>query len=49
MGMETHIDNELVEVGGFLECDRGGMVRSSWVDGSEERIWKHSLRSRLRQ
>ena len=24
VGAETHIDNELEEVGGFLEGDRGG-------------------------
>ena len=40
VGAETHVDSELAEVRGFLEGDRRGLVRRSWVDGSEERIWK---------
>ena len=47
VGAETRIDNELAEVGGF-SGDRGGLVRRSWVDGSQERIWNPSLRIRLR-
>ena len=47
MEMETDVNNELVEVGGFVESDRG-LVRKSWVDGSEERMWKLSLRICLR-
>ena len=49
MGAETCVHNELVEVRGFFESDRGGLVRRSWVEGSEERMWKPSLRIRLRQ
>ena len=50
VGAETHVDNELAKVRGFSEGNRrGGLVRRSWVDGSEERIWKLSLRIRLRQ
>ena len=48
VGVKTHVNNELAEVGEFLEGDRGGLVRRSWVDGSEERIWKPSLRIHLR-
>ena len=48
-GVETRINNELVEVGGFRKMTEGSLVRRSWVDGSEERIWKPSLRIRLRQ
>ena len=40
VGAETHVDNELAKVRGFSEGDRRGLVRRSWVDGSEERIWK---------
>ena len=46
VGVETSIDNELMER--FLEGDRGGLLRRSWVDGFEERIWKPSLRICLR-
>ena len=35
------------EVGGYSEGDRGGLVRRSWIDGSEERIWDTSQRIRL--
>ena len=45
---ETHVHNELVEVGGFRKVTEEGLVRRSWVDGSEERIWKPSLRIHLR-
>ena len=31
-------------LGGFRKMTDGGSVRRSWVDGSEERIWKPSLR-----
>ena len=48
VGAETGVDNELAEVGRFSESD-GGLVRRSWVDGSEERIWKLSLRIHLRR
>ena len=47
VGVETHVDNELVEVGGFRMVTEGDLERRSWVDGSAERIWKHSLRIRL--
>ena len=48
VGAETHVDNELAKVRGFAEGDRRGFGKRSWVDGSEERIWKPSLRIRLR-
>ena len=47
MGMETRVDNELAKVRDFRKVT-DGLVRRSWVDGSEERIWKPSLRIRLR-
>ena len=34
-------------LGGFWKVTDEGLVRRSWVDGSEERIWKPSLRIRL--
>ena len=49
VGTETGVDNELAKVRGFLEGDRRGLVRRSWVDRSEERIWKPSLRICLRR
>ena len=49
VGTETGVDNELAKVRGFLKVTDGGLVRRSWVDGSEERKWKPSLRIRLRQ
>ena len=36
-------------LGGFREVTDGGLVRRSWVDGSKERIWKPSLRIRLKR
>ena len=35
--------------GGFWKVTDGGLVRWSWVDGSEDRVWKPSLRIRLRR
>ena len=49
VGKDTGVDNELAKVRGFSEGDRRGLVRRSWVAGSEERIWKPSLRIRLRR
>ena len=49
VGVETRIDNELAWVKGFSEGDRRGLLRRSWVDESEERIWKLSLRICLRR
>ena len=49
VGAETRVDNELVKVGGFRKVTDKGLVRRSWVDGSEERIWKPSLRIHLRR
>ena len=47
MGAETCIHNELAEVGGFFfKVTEGGLVRRSWVEGSEERMWKPSLKIR---
>ena len=40
VGAETHVNNELAKVRGFRKVTDGGFVRRSWVDGSEERIWK---------
>ena len=48
MGAEPGVHHKLAEVGWFAESDPGGLVRRSWVDGSEERMWKPSLRIRLR-
>ena len=47
MGVETSVHNELAEVGRFSESDRV-LVRRTWVDGSEERTWKLSLRIHFR-
>ena len=49
MGAEARVHNKLAEVRGFTESDRGGFDRRSWVDGSEERVWKPSLRICLRR
>ena len=49
VGMVTGVDNELTKVRGFRKVIHGGLVRRSWVDGSEERIWKPSLRLCLRR
>ena len=35
-------------IGCFQKVTDGGLVRRSWVNGSEERIWKPSLRICLR-
>ena len=32
---------------GLRKVTEGGLMRRSWVDGSEERMWKPSLRIRL--
>ena len=57
MVAETLVNNELVKVGWLSESDRGTfgekvtegrLVRKSRIDGSEERIWKPSLRICLR-
>ena len=32
---------------GLRNVIEGGLMRMSWVDGSEERMWKPSLRIRL--
>ena len=49
VGSKTRINNELAVVEGFLEGDRRGLVRRSCVGGSEERMWKPSLRIHLRR
>ena len=36
-------------LGDFLKVIEEDLVRRSWVDGSEQRIWKPSLRIRLIQ
>ena len=48
VGVETHVNNVLAEVRAFSKVTDGGLVRRSWVHGSEERIWKPSLKIRLR-
>ena len=47
--VEARVINDLVEIGGFQKVTEVGLVRRSWVDGSEERIWKPSLRISLRR
>ena len=46
VGAETHVNNDLAEVGSFRKVTEGGLVKRSWVDGLE-RIWKPSLRIHL--
>ena len=48
VGMETVSTMSWQRLRGFRKVTDGGLVRRSWVDGSEERIWKPSLRIRLR-
>ena len=48
VGAETRVNNEL-EVAGFQKVTEGGLVRRSWVDGTEERIWEPFLRICLTQ
>ena len=46
---ETRVSNELAEVwGDFWKVTEEGLLRWSWVHGSEE-IWKPSLSIPLRQ
>ena len=47
MRAKAGVHHKLAEVWWFAEIDRGGLVRRSWMDGSEERMWKPSLRIRL--
>ena len=49
MGAEASVHNKLAKVGGLRKVTEGGLVRRSRVDGSKERMWKPSLRIRLRQ
>ena len=49
MGAEAGVHHKLAELGGLRKVTDGGLVRRSWVDGSEERMWKPSLRIRLRR
>ena len=49
MDAEGDVHHKLAELGWFAESDRGGLMRRSWVDGSEERMWKPSLSIRLRR
>ena len=48
MGVETSVQSEMAEVGGLLKMKEDGLVMWSWVDGSEERLWKPSPRNYLR-
>ena len=49
MGAEAGVHHNLAEVWGLWKVIEGGLMRRSWVDGSEERMWKPSLRIRLSQ
>ena len=49
VGTETGVDNELAKVRGFSEGGRWELLRRFWIDGSEESIWKPSLRICLRR
>ena len=49
VGVETGVNDELVEVECFWKVTEGGLARRFWVHGSEERMWKPSLRILLRQ
>ena len=44
MGTKPSVHNKLAEVGGLWKVTEGGLMRRTWVDGSEERLWKPSLR-----
>ena len=48
VGAESYVNNDLAEVGGFWKVTEEDLVRRSWVEGSEERIWKPSLKICLR-
>ena len=48
MRAETHVNNEWQRLGGSQKVRDGRFGKEVWVDGSEERIWKPSLRIRLR-
>ena len=49
VGAETSVNNELAKVRGFSVGERWGLVRRSWVNGSEERIWKPTMRIHLKR
>ena len=49
MGVEAGVHHKLARLGGLRKVTEGGLVRRSWVEGSEERMWKPSLRIRLRR
>ena len=36
-----------VEVGEFWKLTEGGLMRRSWIDGSEERMWKSRVMESL--
>ena len=44
MGAEASAHNKLAEVWGLRKVIEGALMRRSWVDESEERMWKPSLR-----
>ena len=46
MGAEA-VHNKLAEVRGSAESTEGSLTRRPWVDGSEEGIWKTSLKRPL--
>ena len=43
MGAEAGVHHKLAEVWWFAKSDQGGLVRRSWVNGSEQRMWKPSV------
>ena len=43
MVTEIGVHNKLAEVGEFAEVTESDLVRWSWIDGSEERMWEPSL------
>ena len=44
IGVVTSVYNKLAAVvRGLQKVTEGGLVKSSWIDGSEERMWKPSL------
>ena len=49
MGRRLVLTMSRRRLGGFRKVTDRGLVRRSWVEGSEERIWKPSLRNHLRR
>ena len=47
LGAQAGVHSNWRRFGGLRKVTEGGLMRRSWVDGSEERMWKSSLRIRL--